>query len=88
MNIKQLKNFRAKLKYAKKLCASYQYNKYIVFVFSYAGLISQCADTESHRIMPNNVFEWYIDPARTPADRKAMWDNSIAAVDERIAKAK
>ena len=88
MNVKQLKEFRTKLKYAKKWCAKLGYNKIITLPFIDAELRGQCANTKWHHTMPNNVYIWYVDENRTPTERKAMWDNSIAAVDVRIAKGK
>ena len=88
MNIKQLKDFRAKLKYAKKLCAFVEFNSIITRPFQRAELRNQCAGVLFDRIMPNDVFVWYTHPNRTAIEREAMWDNSIAAVDARIKKGK
>ena len=87
MNLQELKDFRSKLKYAKFLCALHGYNTYITFAFSDAGLIGQCADAFVCFIPPD-VYNWYLDPTRTLTERKAMFDNSIAAIDVRIAKTK
>lgn len=88
MNVKQLKDFRAKLEYAKKLCALVEFNSIITRPFQRAELRNQCAGVLFDRIMPNDVFVWYTHPTRTPKEREAMWDNSIAAVGVRIAKGK
>ena len=88
MNVKQLKDFRKRLKHAKKLCAFYKFSHIVLLPFISAGLRNQCADMAYVYTMPNDVYTWYVDSIRTPAERKAMWDNSIAAVDARIAKTK
>ena len=88
MNIKQLKDFREKLKHAKKLCARRDFDANILINFIRAELRYKCADTETFHVMPDDVYVWYINQSRTPAERKAMWDNSIQAVDARIANAK
>lgn len=88
MNVKELKDFRAKLKRAKKRCARRDFDANILSIFIRAGLRYKCADTATRHIMPNDVYVWYMHPTRAPAEREAMWDNSIAAVDEQIAKTK
>ena len=88
MNVKKLKDFRAKLKRAKKMCARQKYNKNIIFAFGDAGLVGQCAGVLFNPVMPDYACSWYVHSTRTPTEREAMWDNSIRAIDERIAKAK
>ena len=88
MNIQELKDFRARLKYAKKLCALNGFNNRILKAFINAGLEHKCMIMRGDVIMPEDVYKWYIDPARTPIERAAMWNNSIAAIDARIAKSK
>ena len=87
MNVKQLKDFCAKLKCAKELCAEVKFNAEILCSYWQAELSYQCADAVKCH-MPNDVYEWYTHPTRTPAEREAMWNNSIAAVDAQIAKGK
>ena len=87
MNIKQLKDFRAKLAHAKALCSWQGYNRNITLPFKDAGLPYQCADAFKCYI-PDDVYLWYVHPNRTPAERKTMWNNSIIAIDARIAKSK
>ena len=87
MNIKQLKDFRAKLEHAKKLCELNGFGLRILDEFISAGLSYQCADA-FRCYLPKDVWIWYINPFRAPSERKAMWDNSIAAVNMRIAKGK
>ena len=88
MNVKQLKDFRARLKHAKKLCAVSGFDWKILVSFVDAGLRDQCANVQFYYEMPNDVYVWYIKPFRTPAEREAMWDNSIKSIDARIAKTK
>ena len=87
MNVKELKDFRAKLKYAKFLCALDCYNAHIIFAFIETGLMYECANAFNCGVPPD-VYNWYTHPTRTPAEREAMWNNSIAAIDARIAKSK
>ena len=87
MNVKKLKNFRKRLKYAKKLCALNKFNAIIIGPFINAKLHHKYANKE-FCTMPDEFWNWYINPTRTVTERKAMWDNSIAAVDARIAKGK
>ena len=87
MNVTELKEFRAKLVTAKKLCAFYKFNAIILGPFIDAGLHRKYAD-KKFCAMPEDVWDWYIHPTRTATEREAMWDNSIAAVDARIKKAK
>ena len=87
MNVKQLKDFRARLVYAKKLCAFYKFNAIILGPFINAKLHHKGANKE-FRTMPDDFWNWYIHPTRTPAEREAMWDNSITAIDKRISKTK
>lgn len=88
MNVKKLSKFRAKLVKAKEFCAFRGFSEKITLPFMDAGLRYKCANVLFDCIMPNDVFEWYANPCRTVAERKAMWDNSIAAIDVRIAKGK
>ena len=91
MNVKKLSKFRSKLVNAKKL---YEVDGFVgdapckAFNFVAAGLVRNCADIWSAEIMPSDVYAWYVNPCRSAAERIAMWDNSIAAIDARIAKAK
>ena len=87
MNIQELKEFRAKLKHAKKLCAVSGFDWKILVSFVDAGLRDQCAGV-SFNCMPIDVWYWYVHPSCTPAEREAMWNNSISAIDARIAKEK
>ena len=88
MNVEKLKEFRAKLIHAKDLCSLRGFDDRIVIKFLEAGLTNLCDNTGSGKMMPDDVYVWYVNPCRAPAERAAMWDNSIAAVDARIAKAK
>ena len=88
MNVKELKDFRAKLERAKELCKLNKFNCFVLRPSVDAGLVAQCAGVSHNNVMPDDVWLWYIRPNRTSAEREAMWDNSIAAVDSRIAKAK
>ena len=88
MNIQELKDFRAKLEHAKALCSWQGYNRNILMAFVDAGLQHKCMIMHQDGIMPNDVYVWYVNLSRTPIEREAMWDNSIAAVGVRIAKGK
>ena len=88
MNVQELKEFREKLKHAKALCSWQGYNRNILMAFVDAELQHKCMITHQDGVMPNDVYIWYVNPTRAPTERKAMWDNSIAAVDAQIAKAK
>ena len=88
MNVEKLKEFRAKLECAKFLCGARKFDDWIAAKFIDAGLMGFCANAGNKKIMPNDVFKWYVNSCRTPDERRAMWDNSIAAVDAQIAKGK
>ena len=88
MNLQELKDFRAKLEYAKKLCSLNGFNRYVTRPFVDAGLVAQCANVSCNGVMPDDAWLWYIHPNRTTVERKAMWDNSIKSIDVRIAKTK
>ena len=88
MNVEKLKEFRTNLAFAKGLCSLNKFDENIINPFLSARLGGKCVREAAFFFIPNDVFEWYTNPCRTVAERAAMWDNSIAAIDARIAKAK
>ena len=88
MNVNELKEFRAKLVSAKSWCENHDFSFSITIPFMIFGLENNCANVGKHCTVPIDVFDWYMLIERTPDERAAMWNNSIAAIDARIAKGK
>jgi len=77
----ELLEFRAKLVKARRFSAQFDYRKYYG-----AWTVGGLPMTGDHTDQYFEIKDWYFANGRKNSERKAMWTNSIAAIDKQIAE--